>query len=57
MLEARGSGSEYMKVNNAKCLIAYFSRPGNNYVGGNIVNLPVGNTEVIAKMIQEIIER
>ena len=43
-----------MKVNNAKCLIAYFSRPGNNYVNGNIVNLPVGNTEVIAKMIQEM---
>jgi flavodoxin len=43
-----------MKVNNAKYLIAYFSRPGNNYVNGNIVNLPVGNTEVVAKMIQEI---
>jgi flavodoxin len=43
-----------MKVNNKKCLIAYFSRPGNNYVNGNIVNLPVGNTEVLAKMIQEI---
>ncbi len=35
-------------------LVAYFSRSGNNYVGGSIVNLPVGNTEVIAKMIQEI---
>jgi flavodoxin len=43
-----------MNVNNSTCLIAYFSRPGNNYVGGNIVNLPVGNTEVVAKMIQEI---
>jgi flavodoxin len=38
---------------DGKCLIAYFSRPGNNYVSGQIVNLPVGNTEVIAKMIQE----
>ena len=38
----------------SKCLIAYFSRPGNNYVGGRIVNLPVGNTEVVAKMIQEM---
>jgi flavodoxin len=37
-----------------KCLIAYFSRPGNNYVNGSIVNLPVGNTEVVAKIIQEI---
>ncbi len=35
-------------------LVAYFSRPGNNYVGGSIVNLPVGNTEVVAKMIGEI---
>jgi len=36
------------------CLVAYFSRPGNNYVGGTIVNLPVGNTEVIATMIREM---
>lgn len=41
-------------MKNAICLIAYFSRPGKNYVGGTIVDLPVGNTEVIAKMIQEI---
>lgn len=26
----------------------------NNYVGGNIVNLPIGNTEVIAKKIQRL---
>jgi flavodoxin len=39
---------------NSKSLIAYFSRRGNNYVGGNIVNLPIGNTEVIAKKIQEL---
>lgn len=37
-----------------KCLIAYFSRVGNNYVSGKIVNLPVGNTEVVADMIREI---
>jgi flavodoxin len=43
-----------MNVNDSKCLIAYFSRPGNNYVGGTIVNLPVGNTEVVAKMIQDL---
>ena len=35
-------------------LIAYFSRPGNNYVNGKIINLPVGNTEVAAKKIQEM---
>jgi flavodoxin len=43
-----------MDLNNPKCLIAYFSRPGNNYVGGSIMNLPVGNTEVVAKMIREM---
>lgn len=37
-----------------KCLIAYFSRKGQNYVNGSIVNLPVGNTEVAAKMAQEV---
>ncbi|OHD11638.1 MAG: hypothetical protein A2086_17140 [Spirochaetes bacterium GWD1_27_9] len=40
----------------SKKLVTYFSRKGNNYVGGNIVNLPVRNTEVIAKKIQKIIE-
>ena len=35
-----------------KSLSAYFSRKGNNYLGGSIVNLPIGNTEVIAKKIQ-----
>ena len=35
-------------------LIVYFSREGNNYVNGSIKNLKVGNTEVIANMIQEI---
>lgn len=36
-----------------KCLIAFFSRKGNNYVGGRIVKLPIGNTEVAAQMIQK----
>jgi flavodoxin len=35
-------------------LIAYFSREGGNYVGGQIVDLPVGNTEVAAKMIEKL---
>ena len=39
-------------MKNAKSLSVYYSRKGNNYVGGSIVNLPVGNTEVIAKKIQ-----
>jgi flavodoxin len=43
-----------MNLKEAKILVAYFSRSGNNYVSGKIVNLPVGNTEVVAKMIQEM---
>lgn len=41
-------------MSNKKCLIAYYSRRGQNYVSGEIINLPVGNTEVIAKKIQAI---
>ena len=41
-------------MSERKRLIAYFSRAGNNYVGGKIMNLPVGNTEVAAKMIQKL---
>jgi flavodoxin len=37
-----------------KSLSVYYSRKGNNYVSGSIVNLPVGNTEVIAKKIQAL---
>lgn len=36
-------------------LIAYFSHPGQNYVNGAIVDLPVGNTEVAAKKLAAII--
>lgn len=35
-------------------IIVYFSRNGKNYVNGEIKELAVGNTEVAAKMIQEI---
>jgi len=38
-------------MSNSKSLIAYFSRKGNNYSGGSIVSLPIGNTEVMAKKI------
>jgi len=38
----------------SKILIAYYSRKGQNYLDGRIVNLPVGNTEVAAKKIQAI---
>jgi flavodoxin len=41
-----------MTVTNKKCVIAYFSRKGQNYVSGGIVDLKVGNTEVVANMIR-----
>ena len=43
-----------MNLQGKKCLIAYFSRKGNNYSSGSIVNLPIGNTEVIAKMVKDV---
>ena len=43
-----------MNLKEEKYLIAYYSREGNNIVGGRIENLPIGNTEVVAKMILEI---
>lgn len=43
-----------MNFDGKKCLIAYYSRKGQNYVSGNIVDLPVGNTQRVAEMIQEI---
>jgi len=37
-----------------KSLIAYYSRKGQNYVNGKIIDLAVGNTEVIANKIHAI---
>jgi flavodoxin len=37
-------------------LVAYFSRPGENYYYGGRRDLAVGNTEVLARMIAELIE-
>ena len=34
--------------------MAFYSRKGNNYVSGNIINLQTGNTEIIAKKIVDI---
>ena len=43
-----------MSFKDAKCLIAYFSRKGDNYVNGRIESLTIGNTEVVAEMIKGI---
>ena len=42
--------------NPNKVLLAYFSRPGENYFYGKRTNLKVGNTEVLANMIRQRIE-
>ena len=39
----------------AKTLVIYYSRKGQNYVNGNIVNLPKGNTEICAEYIQKAV--
>ncbi len=42
-----------MEYKGKNCLIAYFSHAGMNYASGNIVYLPIGNTERAAQMIRE----
>ena len=39
-----------------RTLLAYFSRPGENYHYGGRRDLEVGNTEVLARMISELID-
>ncbi|MBO3682563.1 hypothetical protein J5X86_47805 [Streptomyces sp. NEAU-YJ-81] len=39
-----------------RVLLAYFSRPGENYYYGGRTNLKIGNTEALARMIGERIE-
>ena len=43
-----------MDLNNKKVLVAFFSHSGKNYVNGNVVDLTIGNTKVVAKYISEI---
>lgn len=40
-------------MENERSIIVYYSRTGENYVDGKIVELEVGNTEVLAKKIQK----
>ena len=39
---------------NAQTLVVYYSRSGNNYTSDGIVNLKVGNTQVVAEQIQKL---
>ncbi|MFD3375324.1 MULTISPECIES: flavodoxin [unclassified Streptomyces] len=50
--EQRGATSSPRK----RVLLAYFSRPGENYFNGGRTRLRIGNTEVLARMIREHIE-
>lgn len=43
------------KTLGRKVLVAYFSRPGENYDNGGRTWLKVGNTEVVATMIADLI--
>lgn len=43
-----------MKYRDKKCLVAYFSRRGQNYVNGEIRELARGNTELVAEAIRTI---
>jgi flavodoxin len=52
--QKESEGKEMTNLKEKRCLIAYFSREGNNYVSGKIVNLPVGNTKVVADIIHEM---
>lgn len=38
----------------SKYLVAYYSRRGQNYAGGSLVDLTVGNTEVVARKIESL---
>lgn len=40
---------------SARVLLAYFSRPGENYFYGDRIDLAVGNTQVVADMIAELV--
>ncbi len=42
-------------VRRRSVLLAYFSRPGENYYYGGRIDLKVGNTEVVARMIRRLI--
>ncbi|MEV2193607.1 flavodoxin [Streptomyces phaeochromogenes] len=51
-----GERSAATPSSGKRVLLAYFSRPGENYFNGGRTDLKVGNTEVLARMIGEHIE-
>src|SRR5215203_431512 len=51
-----GVGSPTASTSAPRTLLAYFSRPGENYHYGGRRDLEVGNTEVLASMIAELVD-
>ena len=51
--EAKPERDLQTAVNMHKILVVYYSRTGQNYVSGDIVDLPVGNTAAVAGIIRE----
>lgn len=43
-----------MDYKNKKCLVAYYSRKGKNYVNGGILDLAIGNTQIAAEMVKKL---
>lgn len=43
-----------MSLKDKKSIIIYYSRAGQNYSNGNVIDIPVGNTEVIANYIKDL---
>lgn len=43
-----------MSQAGSKTCIAFYSRAGENYFGGSIKNIPIGNTKVVAQILQKI---
>lgn len=53
--DAPADGSARPTATGSTVLLAYFSRPGENYHYGGRTHLKVGNTEVLAGMISQLI--
>ena len=51
--EAKPESELRTAPNEHKILVVYYSRTGQNYVSGDIVNLTVGNTAAVAEIIRQ----
>ena len=51
--KASATGERGGALSEHKALVVFYSRSGQNYVSGDIVNLPVGNTAAVAEIIRQ----